>query len=320
MITMSGEGFQFKLPGGRALHVHRWLPSGAPRAVLLVLHGMAEHGGRYARLAAVLNDAGVAVYAPDLPGHGLTATPEGRGHVANRGGWTQTLEAVHALRRHIAQEHKRPLFLLGHSMGSFLAQHYISGYSTDHGRALAGAILSATTGSLGATRLPGLLVLRAQARLLGPGHRSALAETLTFKAFNKAFDTKKAPARTPFDWLSRDPAEVDKYVADPLCGFRCSAALWVDLLAACGGLRGGARLSRIPRALPVLLIAGSADPVSQGARGPELLAAAYRGAGLKDVDLRIYENGRHELLNEIPECRDRVTAELTEWMRKHTAA
>ncbi|HWY26112.1 MAG TPA: alpha/beta hydrolase [Nevskia sp.] len=317
---MSGEGFQFKLAGGRSLHVHRWLPPGPPGSVLLVLHGMAEHGARYARLGAALNQAGIAVYAPDLPGHGLSAAPDSRGHVAGRDGWAQILDAVHQLRRHLVQEHKRPLFLLGHSMGSFLAQHYIVGHSVDHGRCLAGAILSATTGSLGAARLPGLLMLSLQARLYGPAHRSALAEALTFKAFNKAFDKKKAPARTAFDWLSRDPAEVDKYVADPLCGFRCSAALWVDLLSACGSLRSRARLSHIPKALPVLLIAGSADPVSQGVRGPELLAAAYRGAGLKDVDVRIYESGRHELLNEIPECRDRVTAELLEWVRKRTGS
>ena len=317
---MGGEGFQFKLAGGRFLHVHRWLPAGPPRSALLLLHGMAEHGGRYARLGAVLNQAGIAVYAPDLPGHGLTATAESRGHIAGRGGWAQTLEVVHALRGHIAQEHKKPVFLFGHSMGSFLAQHYIAAHSVDHGRGLVGVVLSATTGSLGPARLPGLWLLRAQARLYGPAHRSALAEALTFKTFNKAFDKRKARARTAFDWLSRDPAEVDKYLADPLCGFRASAALWVDLLTACGSLRSRALLSRIPRALPVLLIAGSADPVSQGAKGPELLAAAYPGAGLKDVELRIYENGRHELLNELPECRDRVTAELADWMQKHTAS
>jgi alpha-beta hydrolase superfamily lysophospholipase len=176
-------------------------------------------------------------------------------------------------------------------------------------------VLSATTGDMGATRAAGAVLLKLEGMLLGLRHRSALAEALSFKAFNKKF----APARTPADWLSRDHAEVDAYVADPLCGFRCSAALWTSLLTAGASLRDPQRLSRIPKSLPVLLIAGSDDAVSGGARGPGLLAKAYGNAGLRDVTVKIYEGGRHELLNEIPQCRDQVTADLLNWLGKHSA-
>lgn len=309
---MSGDGFQLQMPAGAAIQVYRWLPQGAVRATLLVAHGMAEHGARYARLAQALNAAGWAVYALDWPGHGRSVrSPAELGHFADHDGWNYALDTLHRVRLQVAQEQAgKPLFLLGHSMGSFLSQHYM----VEHGAGLAGVILSATSGSMGAMRAPGALLLRLEGALLGVRHRSALAEALSFKAFNKKF----APARTAADWLSRDAAEVDLYVADPLCGFRCSAALWASLLSAGASLRDARRLSRIPQALPVLLIAGSEDAVSGGAQGPELLARAYGSAGLKDVTVKIYEGGRHELLNELPACRDQVTAELLDWLNRRS--
>ena len=310
---MSDDGFQLQAPDGRAIHVYRWLPPGPARATLLVAHGMAEHGARYARLARALNAAGWAVYALDWPGHGRSVrSADELGHFADRDGWNYALDMLHRVRLQAAAEQAgKPLFLLGHSMGSFLSQYYI----VEHGDGLAGVVLSATTGDMGATRAAGAVLLKLEGMLLGVRHRSALAEALSFKAFNKKF----APARTPADWLSRDATEVDQYVADPLCGFRCSAALWASLLTAGASLRDPQRLSRIPKALPVLLIAGSDDAVSGGARGPELLAQAYRSAGLNDVSVKIYAGGRHELLNEIPQCRDQVTAELLGWLGKHSA-
>jgi len=203
------------------------------------------------------------------------------------------------------------LFLLGHSMGSFLAQHY----AVEHGAGLAGLVLSGASGSMGPLRAPGVLAMRLEAALLGVRHRSALAEALSFRSFNRRF----APARTSADWLSRDPAEVDRYVSDPLCGFRCSAGLWGDLLASGAALRDRRRLARLPRDLPVLLLAGGQDPVTQNGRGSGLLADAYRKSGLGDVSLKIYPGGRHELFNEIAACREQVTADLLDWLHRHSA-
>ncbi|MDB5975089.1 MAG: alpha/beta hydrolase [Nevskia sp.] len=309
---MNDDGFQLQMPAGHPIHVHRWLPQGPTHATLLVAHGMAEHGARYERLAQALNAAGWAVYALDWPGHGRSVDSAAElGHFADHDGWNHALDALHRVRgRAAAAQGGKPLFLLGHSMGSFLSQYYI----VEHGEGLAGVVLSATTGDMGPTRAAGAVLLKLESMLLGVRHRSALAEALSFKAFNKKF----APARTPADWLSRDAAEVDKYVADPLCGFRCSAALWASLLSAGASLRDPRRLSCIPKSLPVLLIAGSKDAVSGGAHGPEMLAQAYRAAGLNEVTVKIYEGGRHELLNEIPQCRDQVTADLLGWLGKHS--
>ncbi len=295
-------------PNGPAIYTHRWLPDGASRATLLIVHGMAEHGGRYARFAKALADAGVSVYAPDLPGHGRTSSPTDLGHFANRNGWSVALASIHAVHSSVAERNgKLPVFLLGHSMGSFLVQHYL----VEHGNKLDGAILSATNGDLGMLRAIGLALIRAEALIFGRRHRSALAEAMSFKEFNKKFK----PNRTEFDWLSRDDAEVDQYIADPLCGFRCTTGLWIDLLKSSARLTDIARLSRIPKTLPALLIAGSADPASNGATGPKVLEQAYRAAGLKDVTVSIYDGARHELLNET--CRDAVTEELREWIVGH---
>lgn len=307
-----GEQAQFlSLPDGSRSWLYVWLPTGQPRAVVQIVHGMAEHGARYARFAAALNAEGYAVYAQDLPGHGRTASNiDALGHVADSGGWARLLQAVHGVRAHIEQTHPGlPLVLFGHSMGSFIAQHHL----VEHGAGLAAAVLSASSGSLGPLRLVGLALNRAQIKLFGPQHRSALTEAMTFKDFNKQFQ----PNRTGSDWLSRDDAEVDAYVADPYCGYRCSAALWAGLLQAGGALLNAKRLVRIPLTLPVLLIAGSLDPVCSGGRGTHLLAAHYRQAGMADVTTTVYEDARHELLNET--CRDEVTQDLLDWLRERLA-
>ena len=304
-----GEQAQFlNLPDGSRSWLYAWLPAGQPKAVVQIVHGMAEHAGRYARFAAALNAAGYAVYAQDLPGHGHTAASiAALGHVADAGSWAQLLSAVHGVRAHIEQRHAGlPLVLFGHSMGSFIAQHHL----VEHGSGLAAAVLSATSGSLGSLRVVGLALNQAQIRLFGPQHRSALTEAMTFKDFNKTFK----PNRTASDWLSRDAAEVDAYVADPYCGYRCSATLWAELLQAGGALLDAKRLRRIPAALPVLLIAGSNDPVCDGGRGTHLLAAHYRKTGMRDVTTLLFEEARHELLNET--CREEVTQDLLDWVRE----
>lgn len=270
---------------------------------------MAEHGGRYARLASVLAARGFAVYAHDLPGHGPHA--QARGHFADRRGWRVAIASIREVQRVVQREHAgKPLFMLGHSMGSFLVQHFIA----DSGGTLAGAVLSATTGDFGRLRAVGLALIRAEAALYGRRHPSALGEALSFKAFNLKF----RPARTKFDWLSRDAAEVDRYAADPHCGFRCSTGLWIDLLAAVENLTHENRLRRIPKTLPVLMISGAEDPVSKGHQGPRALERHYQQVGLRDVTVKVYPGARHELFNET--CRDEVTADLLGWIESRLGA
>jgi len=216
---------------------------------------------------------------------------------------------LHEVRQQVAQEQAgKPLFLFGHSMGSFLSQYHL----VEEGAGLAGVILSGSSGTLGPLRPIGLSLLRLEAAIFGARHRSALAEALTFKAFNDKFK----PNQTSADWLSRDGTEARKYAEDPWCGFRCSASLWSGLLAAGASLRSRRRLKRIPKDLPILLVNGSEDQASFGAKGPKLLHQAYRAAGLKDVTMKVYDGARHELLNEIPECREQVTADLLGWLQQ----
>jgi len=302
--------FQQDLRDGRALQVYRWTPASAPKAVMLIIHGMAEHAGRYARFAKALTQAGYAVYAPDLPGHGKTALTENdRGHFADRDGWTYVLRAVHEVQRTAQREHARvPVIVLGHSMGGYILQHYVVRY----GDRLDAAIFSGCAGGLGPIRRVALALVSAEALLLGARHKSRLGEQIGFKDFARKLKNR----RTDFDWLSRDPAEVDAYIADPHCGHRCSTRLWRDLLEACEALTDLERLRRIPKKLPVLIVAGERDVACNGEAGVSLLAQNYQRVGLKDVNLKIYPDARHELLNETN--RDEVTADLLDWLNSKT--
>jgi alpha-beta hydrolase superfamily lysophospholipase len=300
--------FQHRVAGGLHALVRCWRPDAPARGVVQIIHGMAEHSARYERLGAALAARGFAAYAHDLPGHGPHGDP--RGHFADRRGWRVAISSIRDVQR-IAQREQpgKPFYMLGHSMGSFLLQHFVA----DSGNTLAGAVFSATTGDFGALRRVGLGLVQLEAALYGRRHPSTVGEALSFKAFNRAF----APARTPFDWLSRDPAEVDKYAADAHCGFRCSTGLWIDLLDAGGKITQANRLRRVPKTLPVLMIAGADDPVSKGQLGPRALERHYQQVGLRDITVRIYPGARHELFNDT--CRDEVTADLLAWLENHLA-
>ncbi len=303
---MRGTTFTLAAPDGAARFVHAWLPEGAPKAALQIAHGLAEHVGRYARLAAALTGAGYAVYAGDHRGHGRTApTPAELGFFAERAGWRRCIDDLGQLHCRMAAEHPGlPLLLLGHSMGSFMAQHFIS----ERGNELAGAVLSGSGGRPGALASAGRLVARIERWRLGARGRSPLIHALSFGAFNKQF----APARTAFDWLSRDAAEIDNYVADPLCGFPATVQLWIDMLDALGDVTAPARQARIPKRLPIHVIAGSRDPVGENTRSVTQLLAAYRAAGLERVTHRFYPDCRHELFNELN--RDEITRDLIGWL------
>ncbi|MGQ0619526.1 MAG: lysophospholipase [Panacagrimonas sp.] len=308
---VSAIEFQLKVQEETVAFVRAWLPVEAPRACVQIVHGLSEHGGRYSRFATALNRAGFAVYAQDLPGHGRTArAPDELGHLADRYGWRLALQSIRAVQVEMRERHPGlPILLFGHSMGALLGQDYI----VHHGRDLAACVLSATTGNMGPMRSIGLGLMRAEIAWAGPRHRSRVAEELSFKTFNRRFK----PTRTAFDWLSRDAEEVDRYLGDPRCGFRASSGLWAELLSAGARLRQPARLARIPRALPILLISGTRDATTRGEKGPSALERAYFAAGLSDVTLKLYPDARHELLNDT--CREQVTADVVEWLNKKTA-
>jgi alpha-beta hydrolase superfamily lysophospholipase len=287
---------------GGAIRVLRWLPDRAPRAAIQVAHGLAEHSDRYERLGTALADAGYAVYASDLRGYGPSCRPADLGFFAASDGWRRCLDDLSTVNRRIAHDLPGlPVVFMGHSLGSIMGQQFIA----EHGGDLAGAILSGTSGPPLPILPFGRLLARFERWRLGPRGHSAILRKMLFDDFNKPFK----PARTPFDWLSRDPAEVDKYVADPLCGFPFTTQLAVDLLDALGPIAGAQMIARIPKGLPIYIFSGSRDPVGANIQG---LIGAYRDAGLKKSTTRIYPDGRHEMLNETN--REEVVKDLIAWL------
>lgn len=300
---MRADTFTFKVEDQKDIFVYRFLPDEgvARKAIVHIAHGMAEHAARYARVAEALTAAGYVVYANDHRGHGKTATDDEFGFFAWSGGFkraVQDLEQLLVFEK--AENPGLPAVLFGHSMGSYLTQAFM----IDAGWAIQGAVLSGSAGKPSPLASAGRLVARIERRRLGPKGKSALLNKLSFDAFNKGF----APNRTAFDWLSRDEAEVDKYIADPRCGFVVTTQLWVDLLDALADIARPERQAKIPKDLPVYIFAGSEDPVGEKTKSLKQLVGAYQRAGLADVTHRFYEGGRHEMLNETN--RDEVVRNL----------
>jgi len=299
------DDFQFVSKDGLQIHCYHWPTTAEPKAIVQIAHGMAEHGARYARFAAVLNKSGYAVYANDHRGHGKSV-PEGRapGHMADEDGWNKAVEDIFFLNQEITARHPGvPVILFGHSMGSFMVQQYMA----EHGDTVVGVALSATNGPPGALGKIGQAVTRLEKLRLGAEGHSPVMSGMTFKAFNKAFK----PNRTESDWLSRDEAEVDKYVADPLCGFECSVATWIRMLDALTRVASDAALSTVNKDMPIHVMSGAADPVGENTKGVKRLLDAYDAARFTNVSHKFYEDARHEILNEIN--RDEVTADFIRW-------
>ncbi|MEC4166774.1 MULTISPECIES: lysophospholipase [unclassified Pseudomonas] len=301
---MTPETFWLDANDRSGLFVNQWLPAGTPKAIVLLVHGMAEHSGRYSLLGKTLNDAGFGLYAHDQRGHGKTAEQGTLGYFADNDGWCAVVSDVASLAQHIGQAHTGvPIFLLGHSMGSYIAQAYLM----HHSASLQGAILSASNFQPVALYRAASLIARFERLRQGPKGRSALIEWLSFGSFNKAFK----PNRTPYDWLSRDPAQVDAYASDPLCGFRCTNQLWIDLLGGLQQISKASNLAQIDPGLPLLIMGGECDPVSEGKRLTDL-AKALRDAGNRQLQLNLYPQARHELFNETN--RDAVMADVIAWL------
>jgi alpha-beta hydrolase superfamily lysophospholipase len=286
---------------GARLAVRRWTPDGAVRGTVQLVHGLSEHAGRYERLAGALTARGLAVAALDQRGHGLTAESTGPGRFGAGATSDAVLDDVRDLGQRLAADHPGvPRFLLGHSLGSAVA---LASAERD-GADLAGLVLS---GPIGVAPHLAAAVPQLEAAVAG-GMGEQPMDALG--AFNAPFE----PARTPYDWLTRDPVEVDAYLADPLCGddvpptYRYGAGMFglVTRAASPEGVAG------LPDGLPVLLLAGQRDPVG-GTDAAQVVALAdlLRDRGLP-VDLRVYPDARHEVFNETN--RDEVTGDLLAWL------
>lgn len=306
---MNADTFTLSRPDGAIIHAYRWVPDGEPTAIVQIAHGMAEHAGRYERFARALTDAGYAVYAEDHRGHGRTGEAATLGHFADDDGWSKVIEDLDAVTRHALSEHPGlPVVLFGHSMGSFLARDY----AVRHGSGLSAIVICGTAGDQGMLGKAGAVIAAAEARVRGRRHPSALMNKLSFGSYNAPFK----PTRTDFDWLSRDEAEVDTYIADPLCGFVCTSRFYSDLLGGLARINSDAVMAGFSSELPMLVISGTQDPVGgKQAAGVNAVADQLRRSGVADLTVKLYPEARHELLNETN--RDEVTADVLAWIAQH---
>ncbi|MDR0441903.1 MAG: lysophospholipase [Treponema sp.] len=299
------------------LFLYRWTGEQAPEAVLHIVHGMAEHALRYRRLAEKLSSAGIEVWAADQRGHGKTADtgvnkPDRGGllgHCADKNTFARVSKDVHALNREIRKTRPNvPIFLLGHSWGSFIVQNYIEEYSNDLD--IKGCVLSGSRGPGGFKIRAGIPFLSVLAAFRGKRNGSVVAKTMADGQYNNPFK----PNRTPFDWLSRDEAEVDKYVNDPLCGKLCSVGFYRDLAKGLYGIHRDGAMGKINKNLSVYVFSGSADPVGDMGASPTALVNAYRSLGIKDLEFVLYPGARHETINETN--REEVMDNLLAWIKK----
>ena len=273
----------------------RWWMIDAPRAVVLIAHGASEHSGRYDRFARDLNAAGYAAVAIDHRGQGRTSVATGVGVLGEGGGPSVVTDLVELGAAAVAEAGGAPLVLFGHSLGSLIALAYL----VDHSQGLAAAVLCGFPVDPAGAAVMAELLQGAVDAGMGDAPMDALS------ANNEPFE----PARTPFDWLSRDAAEVDAYLADPYCGDQ--HPLTYGYFAGIAGVVAPATAAIDRIACPVDVIAGDRDPAAGMGAHPRALADLLTAAGV-DTTLRLYADSRHELLNETN--RDEVTADLVAWL------
>lgn len=290
---------------GQTISAHAWLPDGTPKAVLQITHGASEHVARYGRVADRLTAAGYGVYGQDHRAHGRTADEYGQFAVARPGGWDAIIDDTHRLTELIAREHPGvPIVLFGHSMGSFIAQAYLQRWGDD----LAGLVLSGTSGGLGLDDATIAMIVA-----FGDGDGADQPSEVfaaMFAGFNEPFTSDDA---TGFEWLSRDPVEVQKYVEDPWCGFPLSNGYVADMLSGTAAMWTPEAEASIHRDLPILVMSGENDPVGgENLQSVRDLIARYEALGAGPITVRIYPDGRHEMLNEIN--RDEVEADIVAWL------
>jgi alpha-beta hydrolase superfamily lysophospholipase len=284
-------------------HVHRW-DLARPQLLLHIVHGMAEHGARYERLASELNSHGIAVWAHDHRGHGLTAAPGELGHFGDANGWRLVVDDAWGVSREMTAAYPGvPIALFAHSMGSFIGQTLLG----ERGDSYRAVVLCGTNGPPDAREGSLRVLSTVQLQALGGRSPGIWTDRIVNDRLNRRFE----PRETNFDWLSRDKEEVRKYVDDPLCGFPLTAQAWFDFLHGKSHLGDDEHVGRIPKTLPIHVIAGTHDPVGEDTKGVDKLLTLYKKQGLT-ISWQFYDQARHELVNELN--RDCVTKDLIEWL------
>jgi alpha-beta hydrolase superfamily lysophospholipase len=313
---MSLNSIAFPTGDSGDYYYHQWLPqepSQSPKAWVHIMHGMAEHSARYQHLAEFLNHQGYLVSADDHRGHGKTGDANGNlYHLADNDGWNQIVDDQWQLIEHLSEQTDLPLIILGHSMGSFMAtrlcQIYPDKLQGRFGDQFKGLVLSGSNYTSPWTCKIAALIANIERLRVGKKSISNLLETLSFGAFNDTFK----PTRTAKDWLSRDQAVVDAYIADPFCGGALSTQSWYDFLRGLADLSSPKAMAKINSDLPIYIFSGAMDPVGGQGEGVKKLAGVLKDAGVKNITCKLYSDGRHEMLNEVN--RSEVYGDFLNWL------
>jgi len=297
-----------KTEDGKEVYIYCWDEVENPKGILQIFHGMAEHGKRYTDFARFLNRNGYIVYADDHRGHGKTAgTIEEIGYIGFNGFDNIVLDE-HELTESIKSKYPElPIIILGHSFGSFIAQDYITRYSDK----ISGVILSGSSMKNEAEVVAGKALATIQRRIYGERRTAVLLNFLSFGAYNKKIEKPKSK----FAWLSRDEEQVKRYEEDALCGTIFTVGFFHYFLKALTEIYKPHKLLRIPKALPVKIVSGAADPVGEYGVGVERLYQMYKELGIKDLNMKLYPGARHEIINEIN--KDEVFEDLLKWLDAH---
>nr|WP_300003374.1 alpha/beta hydrolase [Tissierella sp.] len=300
------QNFNFKTQSGTSINSYKWTPTIAPKAIVQISHGMNEHISRYSEFAEFLAAKGYIVYGNDHLGHGDSLLEgQGLGYISDRDGFVDMVEEMKILTNLVKEEHPDlKLFIFSHSMGSFLAQRYIQLYGDE----IEGVILSGTNGEPPAVLNMGIFLSSIIMKLKGRSYKSKLIDSLSFGSYNK----KIQPNRTEFDWLSRDEKQVDKYIEDPLCGNLFPVSFFHDLYIGMKEIHKKENLELIPKNLSIYIFAGTGDPVGNYGKGILGLNNIYKRLGIEDVEYKLYEDGRHEMLNELNKLE--VMTDVLNWL------
>jgi alpha-beta hydrolase superfamily lysophospholipase len=297
---------KFDTEDGETIAYYKHSPEKEIKAVLVITHGMAEHAKRYTHFANFMNEHGFIVYAHDQRGHGETAGKlEKIGFFAEKDGWQKVTNDLAQLVKIAKEENPdKPVFVLGHSMGSFVTRSYLN----DHSHEVQGALLSGSAGSAGFLAVSGNILTSIIMLYKRKDAPSPLMNFLSFGSFNKQFK----PARTDFDWLCSDEKTVDEYVADPYCGAVFSVGFFKNLINGLEFVNTKKHAENINKDLPMFFFSGDKDPVSKNAKQIPLVVDMYKSAGVNDVEMKIYPGRRHEMLNEVN--KGEVYADVLNWM------
>lgn len=294
--------------GVTQIHVVEWRPAGKVKAVLQISHGMVEYIDRYDEFARFLCKEGFLAVGNDHLGHGASVrSDEYLGYFHETMGNEYVIGDIHKLREITQKKYpKAPYFMLGHSMGSFLIRQYMELY----GKGLAGVIVMGTGAHSAVSLAAGRMLCQIIAAFKGWSYRSSLLDNMAFASYNKRFE----PARTDKDWLTKEERIVDAYREHPWCRFRFTINAYYHMFRGIQFLQEKKNVERIPKELPLFLVAGADDPVGNFGESVKRVYETYRKCGIRDVQIKLYENDRHEILNETD--RGKVYVDLLTWMKE----